>query len=110
MLLSVSNNLVGPQTLNSYLLSNISSGGTALPIRNLNGFTAQYAVQVGRTGEEQSEIVIIDTPSGTILPIYSSGTVKYSHNLDTPVYQVHFDDRLNIENPKLWQAKYKEFQ
>lgn|SRR5690606_4696822 len=23
---------------------------------------------------------------------------------------VHFDDRLNIENPKLWQAKYKEFQ
>ena len=66
-------------------------GGTEIPVRNLNGFTAQYACLIGRIGEEQSEIVNIDTPSGTALPIYSGGTLVYNHNLDTPVYQVHYD-------------------
>ena len=91
MILSVQNQLADlPETLNSFLLSNINSGGTALPVRNLNGFTANYAVQVGRTGEEQSEITVISTPSGTILPL-NSGTLVYGHNLDTPVYQIHYD-------------------
>jgi hypothetical protein len=91
MLLSVENNLQSlPQVLNSFVTSNISSGGTTIPVRNLNGFTAQYAVQLGRTGEEQSEIVVINTPSGTAIPLYS-GTLVYSHNLDTPVYQIHYD-------------------
>lgn len=92
MLLSVQNNLLDPQTtLYSYTTNNGTVGGTAIPVRNLNGFSAQYAVQLGKTGEEQSEIVIIDTPAGTALPIYSSGTLKYSHALDTPVYQIHYD-------------------
>lgn len=91
MLLSVENNLQGlEQTLNSYLLSNITAGGTALPVRNINSFTNQYAVQVGKTGEEQSEITIISTPSGTILPL-NSGTLKYDHPIDTPVYAIHYD-------------------
>lgn len=92
MILSVENNLLDtPQILNSFVTSNILSSGTAVPVRNLNGFTAQYAVQLGRTGEEQSEIIIIDTPSGTILPIYGGGTLVYNHNLDTPVYQIHYN-------------------
>lgn len=92
MLLSVQNQLAElPQTLNSFVTSNIVSGGTAIPVRNLNAFTANYAVQLGRTGEEQSEIVISATPSGTQLPIASGGTLKYNHNLDTPVYQIHYD-------------------
>jgi hypothetical protein len=91
MILSVENNLIQPQTLNSFVTSNILVGGTEIPVRNLNGFTAQYAVQLGRTGEEQSEIVIINTPAGTALPIYGSGTLVYNHNLDTPVYQVHYN-------------------
>jgi hypothetical protein len=92
MILSVQNQLTDlPETINSFITSNIVTGGTSLPVRNIGGFTAQYAVQVGRTGEQQSEIVIINTPSGTILPIYGGGTIVYNHNLDTPVYQIHYD-------------------
>lgn len=91
MLLSVENNLTNiPQTLYSFVTSNISSGGTAIPVRNLNSFSAQYAVQLGKTGEERSEIVVITTPSGTILPLYS-GTLTYDHGIDTPVYSIHYD-------------------
>ena len=92
MLLSVENQLASlPQTLNSFVTSNILVGGTEIPVRNINGFNGQYAVQLGRTGEEQSEIVNIDSPTGTALPIYSGGALVYNHNLDTPVYQIHYD-------------------
>lgn len=92
MLLSVDNTLDKlPQTLWSYTSSNASSGGTVIPIKNTNSFAANYAVQIGKTGEEQSEIVIIDSPTGTILPITSSGTLRFDHPLDTPVYQIHYN-------------------
>lgn len=91
MLLSVENNLQSlPQTLNSYTLSNVSAGGTAIPVRNLNSFSASYAVQIGKTGEEQAEITIIGAPSGTILPL-NSGTLKYDHPIDTPVYNIRYN-------------------
>jgi hypothetical protein len=91
MLLSVANNLDQISNVVSYLTSNVLSGGTELPLRNINGFNAQYSCMIGRTGEEQSEVVNIDTPAGTALPIYSGGTLVYNHNLDTPVYQIHYD-------------------
>lgn len=91
MILSVTNQLADlPQTLSSYTTSNITAGGTAIPVRNLNSFTNQYAVQVGKTGEEQSEITIIAAPSGTILPL-NSGTLVYDHPLDTPVFSINYD-------------------
>ena len=91
MILSVQNNLDQlPQTPNSYLTSSVSSGGTALPVRNLNSFSYQNAIQIGKTGEEQTEIVVIDTPSGTILPLYS-GTLIYDHPLDTPVFPIRYN-------------------
>lgn len=92
MLLSVENTLQYlPTTQFSYTSANISTGGTSIPVKNLNAFTAQYGVQIGRTGEEQSEIIVIDTPSGTALPTYAGGTLLYNHNLDTPVYSIHYD-------------------
>lgn len=92
MILSVENQLADlPQTLSSYVTSNISAGGTAIPIRNTNSFTNQYAVQVGKTGQEQSEIKVINTPSGTILPINGSGTLVYDHPLDTPVFSINYN-------------------
>lgn len=91
MILSVDNNLDRLlSTLSSHTAANLSAGGTAIPVKNLNSFTAQYAVQIGKTGEEQSEIQIITTPSGTILPL-NSGTLVYDHPLDTPVFQIHYD-------------------
>lgn len=91
MLLSVENNLDQlPQTLFSFTASNLTAGGTSISIKNTNSFANQYAVQIGKTGEEQSEIRIINTPSGTILPL-NTGTLVYDHPIDTPVYQTHYD-------------------
>lgn len=91
MLLSVENNLLTPPTtLHSYISTNIVTFGTAIPIKNINGFTGDYAVQVGRTGEEQSEILVIGAASGTILTLPYT-FLTYDHNQDTPVYQIHYD-------------------
>lgn len=91
MILSVSNDLQGlPNVQYSYVSANISSGGTTIPVRNINSFTNQYAVQIGKTGEETSEIVAIGTPSGTNLPL-ASGTLRFDHALDTPIYNIHYD-------------------
>lgn len=64
---------------------------TSIPVKNVNSFSASYAVQIGETGEEQSEIQVLGTatPSGTALSII--GTTSFSHPADTPIYPVIFD-------------------
>lgn len=91
MILQVENNLDKlSTTLYSYTSNTLSAGGTVIPVRNINSFINQYAIQVGKTGEEQSEILIISgVPSGTALN--TSGTIRFDHPLDTPVFSIHFD-------------------
>lgn len=75
--------------------SNISSqtalGAASLPIKNINAFQANWAIQIGKTGEETAEIVTLGTgsPSGTALSL--SGTTRFSHPTDTPVYAIKYD-------------------
>lgn len=90
MIISVSNNL-DKSAQYSFTLSTVASGGTVVPVRNINPFTSQYAIQIGKTGEEQSEIVVMGSgvPSGTVLN--TAGTLRYSHPLDTPVYNIKYD-------------------
>lgn len=90
MIISVSNNLETSSQY-SFTLSSIASGGTTVPVRNINPYTAQYAIQIGKTGEEQSEILVLaaGAPSGT--SINTLGTLRYSHPLDTPVYSIKYD-------------------
>lgn len=90
MLLSVQNTL-DIQANNSYLTTDLASGGTVVPVRNINNFAASWAIQIGKTGEEQSEILTLSptSPSGTALN--TTGTLRFSHPKDTPVYNIHFD-------------------
>jgi len=62
-----------------------------VPVKNINSFTASHAIQIGKTGEEQAEIVVLGTaaPSGTSLT--TVGTLRFSHSIDTPVYDINFD-------------------
>lgn len=91
MRIPITNNLdTLPTTSFSYLASNVSAGGTALFLRNTTSFTNQYAQQIGKTGQEQTEIILGGVPSGTTVPL-ASGTLKFDHPLDTPVYQIVFD-------------------
>ena len=90
MRLSVQNNLDQLATIQTYTATNLAAGGTTTPVKNINGFLNEYAIQYGKTGEEQAEIQTISgNPSGTTLA--TAGTLVYSHPLDTPIYQVHYD-------------------
>ena len=72
-------------------LSNSIGTATSIPVKNINSFTASYAIQIGETGEEQTEVQVLSAsaPSGTALSII--GTTSYSHSTDTPVYPIIFD-------------------
>lgn len=90
MLIRAINNL--DQQANYSALSNTeAAAATSLRIKNINGYSASWAVQVGKTGEEQSEIKVLGTatPSGTALTITTGLT--YEHPQDTPVFSIKFD-------------------
>lgn len=91
MLLRVENILDKlPETLYSYSSNSSTAGASSFPVRNINAFTASYAIQLGKTGEEQSEILVINgSPSGTALS--TTGTARFDHNIDTPIFQIHYD-------------------
>lgn len=97
MIISLSNTLTTQQNIQqTYVSSGISAGGTSSPVRNNTGFTANWAVQLGQTGEETAEIVVLAGASGTILtfgtsPSHIAGTLLFSHAQDTPIYQIHYD-------------------
>lgn len=73
------------------------AGGTSSPVKNIAGFNGTWAIQFGQTGEETAEIMLISgVPSGTQLnlgtsPSHSAGTLFFPHALDTPIYQIHYD-------------------
>ena len=80
----------------TYLTANGTAGGTQLAVQNADGFTNQWAVQIGQTGEQSAEIQLLSTISqGTLMfgtaPSNTPGTVIYNHALDTPIYQIHYD-------------------
>jgi|GEM_PF-2561714 len=90
MIISVQNNL-DQQAQYSYSSVNISSGGTTVPVKNINNYTAQHAIQLGKTGEEQAEIVLLSstTPSGTALT--TAAALRFDHAIDTPIYDVNYN-------------------
>lgn len=75
----------------SYLSNPLTNGGTVIPVKNINTFTAGKAIQIGNTGEELAEILMLGTslPSGTAL--LTTGTVRFNHAVDTPVYLINND-------------------
>lgn len=90
MIISVENNLTSilgiPYTFTS---TNLAVGAGTISVKNTNALTAQYAQQIGKTGEELSEIVMPTSISGTAMVI--SGTTRFSHSVDTPIYQINYD-------------------
>lgn len=98
MQISIANDLTKIQGIQqTYVASAVSAGGTVSPTKNIAGFTNQWAVQFGQTGEETAEILnIANVPSGTTLtfgtsPSHTGGTFLFGHAQDTPMYQVHYD-------------------
>ena len=87
MLIRVQNNLheEAPKT---YLSSAVVAAATVYPSRNTAGFTTSYAVQIGETGQEFSEVIIgTATNVGTI----TGAASNYAHPADTPIYNIKFN-------------------
>src|SRR3990167_2500281 len=64
------------------------AGTTVLRVRNSAGINTSWAVQVGRIGEEQSEVVLGTVPnSGTI----NCGALAFEHPSDTPLYFIKYN-------------------
>jgi len=90
MIIKAANNLTtgAPKT---YTSGSMASAVTVVPWKNSAAFTASWAIQLGETKEEQSEIRVL----GTSTPAGTAGTVteatSFSHPADTPVYAVKFD-------------------
>lgn len=84
-------NLLDQTAQNSFLSNSEATGVGTIRIKNINSFQASWAIQIGKTGEEQSEIKVLGTatPSGTSLVL--TGTTNYDHPSDTPVYAIKYD-------------------
>ena len=87
MIIKVQNNLAD-QAFKTFLSNGENSGTSVLRVKNVNGFSANWAIQLGKTGEEKSEIKVIST-IGTVLN--TSANLTYDHPSDTPVYGIKYD-------------------
>jgi len=68
-----------------------ASGQAVIRWKNPNGFAASWAVQVGKTGIERSEVGLlgtaaVDGTAGTL-----TANLTYDHAADTPVYAIKYD-------------------
>jgi len=84
-------NLLDQSVPFTYLSTKGTAGGTTFPVRNIDGFKASWGIQVGKTNEETAEILILGTatPSGTALT--TTGTARFDHPTDTPIYAIKYD-------------------
>lgn len=75
----------------TYLAGSVATGTAVFPVKNLNGFNASWAIQIGATGEAQSEILLLGTatPAGTLGTTTANSV--FDHAADTPVYAIKYD-------------------
>ncbi len=90
MIVKIQNNLDQTSPF-SFLSNGEASGAATARVKNINAFSASDAVQVGKSGEELSEVALLGTavPSGTALTLL--GTLRYDHATDTPIYDIKYD-------------------
>lgn len=81
-------NLLDTVSQKTYLSNPEVAGTTAIRIVNSSGMTNQWAVQIGDTGEERTEIVL-----GTIAAVGSltCGALSFDHPSDTPLYFIKYN-------------------
>jgi hypothetical protein len=79
------------ETAPKTFLSNAEVAGTTIfRIKNSNGFANGWGIQVGETGEEQTEVLVLSgAPSGTAGTTTAAST--YEHSADTPIYAIKYD-------------------
>ncbi len=90
MIISARNNLAN-ENYKTFLTNPEVAGTNVLRWKNPNQFAPSWAIQVGKTGIQQSEIVLLGTasPSGTAGTL--TANTLYEHPTDTPLYATKYD-------------------
>src|SRR3990167_8406389 len=73
----------------STILTNAEvAGATSIRVGNTTGLTTSWAVQLGKTGEDQTEVLI-----GTVTNIGTIGVtaLTFPHSANTPVVFIKYD-------------------
>lgn len=86
--------LVNPETdglEKSYLANPYSIGVTSIIVKNTDRFALNDRIMIGEMGEEKTEVVTVTLgpTDGMTLGI---GPTVFSHEADTPVYRLRFDE------------------
>ncbi len=69
--------------------TDILAAGTTVPVKNTNDYTANYYTQLGQTGEERSEIVLVSgTPGGNNITV---SALRFPHPTDTPAFAIKYN-------------------
>ena len=83
-------NILTESASRTYLTNAEVAGTTIFRIKNGNGFANSWAIQLGETGEEQSEVLVLSgAPSGTAGTTTAASV--YEHPTDTPVYATKYN-------------------
>ena len=91
MIIRVQNSLHEKAPL-TYLTNTEAAGTTIFRVRNMSAFGSSWAIQVGETGESQTEVLLLagnPTQGGTLGT--STAASLYEHPSDTPVYGIKFN-------------------
>jgi hypothetical protein len=90
MLVRAKNNLTDFAVAKSFLAVSGTAGQTVFNLQNAVGFKDDYAIQLGETGEDKSEVVLLNGTPGNQLATAAVG-VKFAHPSDTPVYCYYYN-------------------
>lgn len=86
-----SRNTLAENAGKTYLTYAESAGTNVLRWQNSSQFSNSWGIQLGETGQEQTEVVVL----GTADPAGTAGTLTandlYEHPADTPVYAIKYD-------------------
>src|SRR3990167_5193701 len=72
----------------TYLSSGVAATAVTSPAKNTTGFTTQYAIQIGETGQDQTEVLIGTVASGTS---FTHPALVFDHAADTPIFNIKFN-------------------
>ena len=76
----------------TYLMNTEVGGTTVFRMRNTSGFGSSWAIQVGETGHEQTEVLLLsgNPPAAGTLGTSTAASI-FEHPADTPVYAIKFN-------------------
>lgn len=90
MIIQSTNNLhlAAPKTR---LAINANAGIGTFTLQNTDGFGSSWAIQIGETGHEQTEVLLLSGNPGAGTLGTTTVVSRFSHPADTPVYAIKYN-------------------